>query len=262
MMKKSILSIVVATMTVVNVFGWGQKGHDVVAYIAEQHLTPKTKAIVDSLLNGQSMVYWSNWLDNASHTDKYAYTKTWHYKNIDANQAFDDAPVHQQGDIVTALTSQIDILKSSPTIKQDAALALRMVIHLIGDLHQPMHMGHFSDLGGNKWSVKFFNRDNNLHSVWDSSILESAHKWSYTEWQNQIDRVTPELEKELISGYLTDWAKETHELATSIYNSTEQGYNISYDYVAEWTPTIEIQLLKGGLRLAHILNSIYDSNNK
>ena len=78
MMKKSILSIVVATMTVVNVFGWGQKGHDVVAYIAEQHLTPKTKAVVDSLLNGQSMVYWSNWLDNASHTDKYAYTKTWH----------------------------------------------------------------------------------------------------------------------------------------------------------------------------------------
>lgn len=262
MIRKNNLTLILSILCSINCFGWGQKGHDVVAYIAEKHLTEKTMHAVDSILNGQSMVYWSNWLDNASHTSKYKYTKTWHYKNIDANQAFEDAPVHQQGDIVTALTTQIDILKSSTTIKQDAALALRMVIHLIGDLHQPMHMGHLSDLGGNKWPVKFFNRDNNLHSVWDSSILESAHKWSYTEWQNQIDRVTPELEKELVSGCVTDWAKETHELATTVYDKTEQGYNISYDYVAEWAPTIEIQLLKGGLRLAHILNSVYDSNNE
>ena len=262
MIHKNSIILILSILCSINCFGWGQKGHDVVAYIAEKHLSEITKQAVDSILNGQSMVYWSNWLDNASHTSKYKYTKTWHYKNIDVDVPFEDAPINQQGDIVTALTSQIVILSSPETIKQDAALALRMVIHLIGDLHQPMHMGHFSDLGGNKWIVKFFNRDNNLHSVWDSSILESAHKWSYTEWQNQIDRITPELENELVTGTITDWAKETHELATSVYNSTPQSYNISYDYVAEWAPTIEIQLLKGGLRLANILNSIYDKNER
>ena len=66
------------------VFGWGQKGHDTVAYIAECHLTPATKQAVESLLDGKSIVYWANWLDNASHTPEYAYSKTWHYKNIDA----------------------------------------------------------------------------------------------------------------------------------------------------------------------------------
>lgn len=259
MMKKSILSIVVATMTVVNVFGWGQKGHDVVAYIAEQHLTPKTKAVVDSLLNGQSMVYWSNWLDNASHTDKYAYTKTWHYKNIDADQSFDAAPIHPQGDIVTGLMEQIKVLKSDKASKQEAALALKIVVHLVGDLHQPMHMGHKSDIGGNKWTIKYFGKDNNLHKVWDSSLVESTHKWSYTEWQVQIDRVSESEEAELIKGDITDWAKETHILATAVYADTPQGTNISYDYIADCAPVIEIQLLRGGLRLAHLLNTIYDA---
>lgn len=258
-MRKNILLSLLSIIGVLNGFAWGQKGHDVVAYIAEQHLTPTTKAVVDSILNGQSMVYWSNWLDNASHTQKYSYTKTWHYKNIDAGVKYEEAPVHPQGDVVTGIYKQLEVLNSDKSTKQESALALKMLIHLVGDMHQPMHMGHKSDLGGNKWVVKYFNRDNNLHSVWDSSLVESAHKWSYTEWQAQIDRASEEFQSELVKGDIIDWAKETHQLATDVYNKTPQDYKISYDYIAEWTPTIEIQLLRGGLRLAHLLNNIYDS---
>lgn len=258
-MRKNILLSLFSIIGVLNGLAWGQKGHDVVAYIAEQHLTPTTKVVVDSILNGQSMVYWSNWLDNASHTPKYAYTKTWHYKNIDAGVKYDEAPIHPQGDVITGIQQQLEVLKFDKSTKQESALALKILIHLVGDMHQPMHMGHKSDLGGNKWVVKYFNRDNNLHSVWDSSLVESAHKWSYTEWQYQIDRVSEDLQLQLIEGDIVDWAKETHEIATEVYDKTPQNHNISYDYIAEWTPTIEIQLLRGGLRLAHILNSLYDA---
>ncbi len=243
-------------------FGWGQKGHDTVAYIAECHLTPATKHAVESLLDGKSIVYWANWLDNASHTPEYAYSKTWHYKNIDAGLDFDKAPKIKEGNIVDALYEQVAVLKNPQSTDEQKSLALKMVVHFLGDIHQPMHMGHASDRGGNSWHVQYFRRDNNLHSVWDSSLPESAHKWSHTEWQREIDRATPEEAHEIQAGNPTSWGKETYEICTQVYDKTPEGTNISYDYIAEWTPTVERQFLRGGLRLADVLNSIFDPQYK
>lgn len=242
----------------ISAFGWGQKGHDVTAYIAEQHLTPATRAAVDSILEGKSPVYWANWLDNASHTKLYAYTKTWHYKNVDEGVRYEEAPANPSGDAVTAIKAQIETLSSGNATPEESALAMKILIHVVGDLHQPMHMGHATDLGGNRIKVKYFGRDNNLHSVWDSSIPESAHKWSYSEWQQQIDRLTPAQEAEVVAGSIDDWAKQTITICSDVYNYFKPEGNISYDEVAYWTPTVETQFVKGGLRLAHLLNLIYD----
>ena len=98
-------------MTVaISAMAWGQKGHDVTAYIAEKHLTPAAAATVDSLLDGRSLVYWSNWLDNASHTPEYAYTKTWHYNNVDAGKTYETRKQAPDGDAITALRYSIGIL--------------------------------------------------------------------------------------------------------------------------------------------------------
>ena len=243
-------------MTSLSALGWGQKGHDTVAYIAECHLSPEAKAAAEELLDGKSIVYYSNWLDNASHTPEYAYSKTWHYKNIDADETYWNARKNEKGDVVTALDEQILILADTTKSKEERSLALKIVVHLIGDIHQPMHMGHASDLGGNKWVVKYFKNPKNLHSVWDSSIVESGHKWSYTEWQQQIDRATPEEEAEILNASRpSDWGLETFKIAKEIYETTPQNTNIEYDYIAKWTPVIEQQFLKGGLRLAKVLNT-------
>lgn len=255
-MKKIFLFLVVAS-TALSCFGWGQKGHDVVAFIAEKHLQPEVLAHVEAALGNKSLVYYSNWLDNASHTDGYAYTKTWHYKNVDADVTYETAPKKQKGDVVEAVKSIVEQLEKGGIAPEKENIMLRMLIHLVGDLHQPMHLGHLSDLGGNLHKIKFFKRDNNLHSVWDGSLVDSAHKWSYSEWQSQIDRVSEVERTRLIAGDIDDWAKETCSIAAKIYEATPIGTNISYDYVAEWTPVIEQQFLKGGLRLAHLLNIIY-----
>lgn len=244
-----------ALATAISVFGWGQKGHDTVAYIAECHLTPEAKAAAEELLNGKSIVYYANWLDNASHTPEYAYSKTWHYKNIDADQEFESAPLLESGDIVMALEEQIKVLGDKSKSKDERSLALKMVVHFLGDIHQPLHTGHASDLGGNKWNVKYFRNNTNLHTVWDSKLVESAHKWGYTEWQQQIDRATPEEEAEILS--LTtpgQWAKQTYEICSEVYDKTPQDTNIEYTYIADWTPVVEQQFLRGGLRLAKVLN--------
>lgn len=257
-MKKSILTLVLLTAVCLNTFAWGQKGHDVTAYIAEQHLTPAARAAVESLLDGKSIVYWANWLDNASHQRPLAYTKTWHYKNIDEGVRYEEAPANPAGDALTAIKSRIEILNDPNATAEERRLALKILIHVVGDLHMPLHMGHATDLGGNRIKVKFFNRDNNLHAVWDSSIPESAHKWSYTEWQQQIDRANPADEAAIISGSVDDWAKETVAIASDVYAYFQPDCNISYNEVARWTPTVEQQFLRGGLRLAHLLNSIFD----
>lgn len=238
-------------------FGWGQKGHDTVAYIAECNLSPEAKAAAEELLDGKSIVYYSNWLDNASHTPEYAYSKTWHYKNVDAGVSYEDAPVNEKGDIVTALNQQISVLGDTTKSRDERALALKMVVHLLGDIHQPMHLGHASDLGGNRTEVRYFKNPRNLHSVWDSSLVESAHKWSYTEWQQQIDRAS-DAEKAAITALASpeEWARETLGIATVVYEQTPEDYNIEYDYIARWTPVIEQQFLRGGLRLASVLNGI------
>lgn len=256
-MKRSLISVFMSAVAV-TAFGWGQKGHDTTAYIAENHLTPTTKAAVDSILEGKSMVYWANWLDNASHTKPYAYTKTWHYKNVDEGERYEEARANPAGDAVTAIKAQIETLANPSTPLEDSQLAMKILVHVMGDLHQPLHMGHATDLGGNRTKVKYFNRDNNLHAVWDSSIPESAHKWSYSEWQQQIDRAPAEVEATIISGTVDDWAKETIKVCDEVYKYFGSRDNISYNEVADWTPTVETQFLNGGLRLAHVLNLIFD----
>ena len=254
MKLKDIISCACAC-TALSAFGWGQKGHDTVAYIAECHLSPEAKASAEKLLDGKSIVYYANWLDNASHTPEYAYTKTWHYKNIDADETYESAKPAPTGDIVKALNEQIAILGDTLRNKEERALALKMVVHFMGDIHQPMHLGHLSDLGGNRHFVTYFRSKSNLHTVWDSKLVESAHKWGYTEWQQQIDRASHEQQQDILSKTTPDeWACETYEICKDIYAKTPVDTNVEYDYIATWTPVVEQQFLRGGLRLARVLN--------
>lgn len=255
-MKKTFIFIYLLASSII-AQGWSQKGHDVTAYIAEKHLTPAARAAVDSILEGKSMVYWSNWLDNASHNMDYGHTYTWHFKNIDDGVKYEDAPLNPKGDIITAINGQIAILSDSTTSLHDKNVALKILVHCMGDLHQPMHLGHLSDLGGNKIKLKFFDRETNLHSIWDSSLVEYAHKWSYTEWQEQIDRATPQEESIIVSGSVDDWGKESYNIAKEVYVYFQPGMKVMYNPIARWAPVIETQLLRGGLRLAHLLNQIY-----
>ena len=161
------------------------------------------------------------------------------------------------GDVLTAVTRLTEKLTSGRLTPEEETLSLKMLIHLVGDMHCPMHLGRLSDLGGNKRPVRFFGRDTNLHSVWDTNIPEAAHKWSYSEWQQQIDRLTDEEAAQIAAGEPADWVKETHEICKEIYGFTPEGTDISYDYLFKYTPVVERQFLRGGHRLARLLNEIY-----
>ena len=255
---KAILSVAcIMSAGVFNAFGWGQRGHDVVCTIAENHLTAKAARKINAILDGKSIVYWANWMDSASHTPQYSYTSTWHYKNIDADESYDNCKENPAGDVLTAIDAQVRALKSGELDKEHQALALKMLVHFVGDLHCPMHMGHLSDRGGNGHQLKFFNRGTNLHSIWDSAIVEGIHGWSCSEWAKEIDTASRKEIAAITAGTPSDWGRETYAIATAIYEDTPIGAKLGYDYLNKWGPTVEVQLEKGGLRLASILNDIF-----
>lgn len=256
-MKRLIVSLL-CLAAVTNAFGWGQKGHDTVAYIAENHLSPEVASKVTALLDGHSLVYYANWLDNASHTPEYAHTKTWHYVNVDENErTYAKSKKEPKGDVVVAINEIVARLKEGGLSPEQEKTDLMMLIHLVGDMHCPMHAGHKCDLGGNTIQVKYFYSNAKLHSVWDTKIVDSAHKWSYSEWQYQIDRATPEQIGTIVAGTPEEWIEETVVLCRQIYFDSPAGVEISFDYINKYTPVIEEQFLKGGLRLAALLESIY-----
>lgn len=257
-MKKFLLLLSVVVFSSAPLMAWGPKGHDVVAYIAEQHLSKRAKRNVEAALGGYSMVYVANWMDNASHTEEYEHTKTWHYVNVDHEEgSYLRSKKEPKGDVVTAVNDIIKNLKCGDLNPEQERVQLMMLIHLVGDMHCPMHAGHKSDRGGNGTKVKYFGQKQKLHSVWDSQIVESAHRWSYTEWQREIDRVDRKTEKRIMQGTPNNWIEECVLLADDVYTRSTKGDNLSYDYVAYYTPIIEQQLLKGGIRLAKILEEIY-----
>jgi len=131
-----------------------------------------------------------------------------------------------------------------------------MLIHLIGDLHQPLHVGRLEDRGGNDIQVQWFDNGSNLHRVWDSNMI-NQYGMSYSELAESLPRISKKQEKAIQSGTLLEWVEESQEIANKIYESVDVGEKLRYRYNYLWWETLEKQLQKGGLRLAQVLNSIF-----
>jgi hypothetical protein len=268
-MKKLLIPILSIMMLINSIpsYGWGAKGHDIVAAIAEQNLTKKAKKEINKLLGGKTIVYYSSWMDNIQNSpywkDGYYKTKTWHYANVDKGHTYETMSKNENGDVVTAL----EMLSKEMTVNYDNLTDsmkvdyLKMIVHLVGDLHCPMHAGRLSDRGGNKCKVMWFREETNLHSVWDSKIIESAHKWSYSEWCANLDRADKKYMKSVTRGTYQEWFTATVEGAAKIYDYVESSESavpvLSYQFVYDFSPMLEEQLLLAGYRLAYVLNSIF-----
>ncbi len=255
-MKKLLLLITLSLMGL-QAMAWGAMGHDVIAYIAEKNLDPKVEKKVREMLDGHSPVYYANWMDNIRGMEEYKHTSTWHYRNIDEGMTVETMPLNEKGDVVRATEQMIQLIKSGTLSRKEEQDALKMIIHMVGDMHCPMHAGRLSDLGGNRHPVTFFGRKTNLHSIWDSALLESAHKWSYQGWWEQLDIIDSKAKAEIQAGEPLEWFTQSAEAAAKIYEATPIDSKLSYDYVTEFAPVVERQLLNGGLRLAKILNELY-----
>jgi len=237
---------------------YGPTGHRVVAELAARHLTPEAKAAVEAILGDDFMAEGATWPDEMrSSPDTYFSREAgpYHYINLPDGVSYEDSVKNPAGDALTALAKFTATVKDATASPEDKALALRFIIHIVGDLHQPLHAGRAEDRGGNRIDVVWFEEFTNLHVVWDERIIQHK-RLSFTEWTNFLDRkIKPSDIAEWQQAKPIDWVHELISYRGDIY---ENGHGIlSWDYVYKYTPLIKSQLSKGGVRLAGYLNAVF-----
>ncbi len=252
---KKIIFILILLICSYSVFAWGQLGHRVVGKIAENHLTPQAKKAMQEILGTESLAVASTWMDEVKSDDTYDHTHVWHYTTVPDGKTYADAEKNEKGDVVMAIENMKVILQSSLSSENEKKEALKFLIHLIGDIHQPLHVGNGEDRGGNDYKIKWFYESSNLHRIWDSEMIDFK-QFSYTELAENIDHIDVETIKILQATNAEDWANEAATIRPSLY--PDPGLEkLSYEYAYQHWNLMQEQLLKGGIRLAGVLNEIF-----
>lgn len=241
-------------------YSWGTTGHRVVAEIAERNLSKKAKKEIKKLIGNQKLAYWANWPDFIKSDPSWKFADSWHYINLagDLDRVSFDMALEQSTDenLYKKALYLIEELKTKDLPLAKKQQYLYFIIHLIGDAHQPLHIGREEDLGGNRIKVEWFRKPTNLHSVWDSSLID-FDKYSFTEYAEVLDIHNKQYNQNLTKGSFADWIFDSYMLSNKIYDGAEQGDALSFKYHFDYKDDLENQLLKGGLRLAKILNQIF-----
>lgn len=244
-------------------YSWGTTGHRIIAEIAENHLSNKSKRKLKKILGNQKLAYYANWPDfiKSDSLKKYKETEIWHYVNLTPKQNFQDfekeLKENKTPNLYSAILQQKAILQNKTSTQEEKKQAIVFLIHLMGDLHQPMHVGKAEDQGGNLVSIQFFKEPTNLHSLWDTKLVD-FQKYSYSEFAAVLDKKSKDETEKLQAGSIEDWLFESYRKADKIYLQTPVNQNYGYDYNYKFSETLEAQLLKGGLRLAKYLNEILE----
>ncbi len=215
---------------------WGKTGHRVVAAIADAQLSGLARAHVKQILGqAESLDEAANWPDEMRSNPSPFWQKTstpWHYVTLNGI-VYDHAP--SEGDALEALNKYSATLRDPNASLADKQLALRFVVHIVGDLHQPLHVGKCCDNGGNDVKVKWFGRDLNLHSVWDSALVDEQ-QLSFTEMTAKLQRHTSNAD--VIAWWdinPRDWMSESAQIRETIYprpsTDPKKVPELSYSYV-------------------------------
>jgi hypothetical protein len=237
------------------VLAWGATGHRTVGAIAEAHLSHKARKAVVRLLGDTSLAMAATWMDDVRSDRRYRYLSDWHWVTIPDGSTYAAAEKNPKGDAVEAIGRMVAALKSDTTSIPYQRFCLKVLIHLVGDLHQPLHVGRGDDKGGNEVQVRWFKQGSNLHRVWDSGMIDHD-QLSYTELANSVDHATKADMRSWCQGTAADWAQENMAFRPQIY-PPQAGAELGYEYQYENWPIVEHQLLKAGIRLSGLLNSIY-----
>ncbi len=235
---------------------WGKTGHRVTGEIANNYLTKKAKRKISKLLNGQGLAFVSIHADEIKSDERYRGYSPWHYVNFPFDKKYGEETPSERGDLVQGIQKCIEVLKNDISSKKDREFHLKMLIHLVGDLHQPLHVGRGEDKGGNDIQVRWFNDGSNLHRIWDSEMID-YYKMSYTELADNADELSSLQIQAIEKGDIVDWVYESQSLAKKVYASADVGEKLGYKYMYENFPLVRSQLQKGGIRLAKILNDIF-----
>jgi hypothetical protein len=282
-MKNRFLPLMLMSSLSPVMWAWGPTGHRVVAEIAQRHLTRTAQERTATLLHGYSLAEVANWADELRSEPRFDKYKLLHFATVpDGIASYRDSKKEPCGDLVAAIDAIAAFLKTGSrqdlfkvralTDLSDGSgkgacnpqqtepinpdTALRLLVHFMGDLHQPLHVGG-TDRGGNAVSVNWMKRwQTNLHSVWDDEMVD-FERLDYNEFARFLDHASEADIARLQTGDTTAWADESVAMRRELYIFPDGPHVVSYGYTSAQRARMREQLLKGGLRLASVINRIF-----
>lgn len=238
-----------------SVFGWGKTGHRVVGQVAYNHLSNKAKGNIHHLLKHEHLNMIGNHMDFVRADNTYNHMAPWHYCTVPDGEPYDIATANGKGDAASTIERLIKELKARDFSTETEIEKVKYLVHLVADLHQPLHVGNGEDLGGNDVKVEFMWEKSNLHRVWDSGLVDHQ-QLSFTEYSKWVDHVSEsnlaQWQKEGTDVWITE-ALGYREAIYTLPDNKKIGWGYNYAHIA----TVNERLLKAGIRLAGILNEIY-----
>lgn len=236
---------------------WGQTGHRVTGAIAAEHLSGAAAAGVKQILGSESLAEASTWADFMRASPEPFWRDVappFHYVTVPKGKTYVQAGAPAEGDAVTALRRFSATVRDPKASLADKQLALRFIVHIVGDLHQPLHAGNGTDRGGNDAKVTYRGRETNLHSVWDSGMIE-GEQLSYSEKARWLlDKITPAQARAWSVADPTVWIRESTELRDQIYPASP---GINSDYSFRQKAVVDQRLSQAGVRMAAYLNALF-----
>lgn len=274
-MKRLTLILTLAVVcSLQGVFAWGRLGHATVAYMAEQHLTKRAKANLDKWLDGESIVYYASWLDDykPQMLVDLGYDPD---KDDRMHQLPHTFSVDENGDVVPGnhwpgtkkylanciyyIEESAEMLKNHIAELDDSTRLARiqLIVHCVGDMHCPAHIRYPGNTTIGYYKVVLFDEEIRYHTIWDATILQRPHPWSFSDLAWLLDRYTAEEQTEIVSGTPYDWGRESAAASRCIYD-VKAGDKLDNNFIKTYKPLAESQIAKAGYRLAAVLNAIFD----
>lgn len=248
---------------------WGPIGHRVSAEIAQNNISGRTRAEIAAIIGSEELPEASTWPDEERSNPAAFWQEEagpFHYVTLPSGRTVDQLVHPPEGDALTALERFTAVLRDDQASQEEKALALRFVVHLVSDLHMPLHAGNGTDRGGNDFIVDWFDVPTNLHWVWDEGMI-LRQQLSYSEYAERLEaRITPNWVIGWWDPNPDTWIAESAELRDRIYPPTggelgmgtmESPAVLRYRYHWDWMPTVEDRLAQSGIRLAAYLDWVF-----
>jgi len=248
-----VRQFIIILVTASVLFGWGKTGHRVIGKIAEENLTPVAKEKISYLLGHTDIARIANWADEIKSDSAWDHSHDWHYCTILEGHEYEGPEAG--GYAVKKVSEFTTLLKKGTLGKKDQLNVFRFIVHIVGDLHQPLHVGNGTDRGGNDVKVTWFWDETNLHKVWDSQMIDGM-QYSYTEYAQQIQLGLSDADKQLmLDPNILSFVNNSRAVHDQVYDIGDG--KLSYEYVYKNKELMEDRLLKAGFHLAAILNDIF-----
>lgn len=247
---KFLLTLFILTVSSVSL-AWGPKGQEITVQISEKFLSPQAKIKINKITKNASLSSFATWADQARNSPEWKQTAGWHYINVDDQGNYDHSSEASPDEVLNAISYCVKNFKSE-TSDDKKLIWLKFIIHFVGDIHQPMHIGRVEDRGGNSTQVQY-GRQMNLHYLWDTGLLDKRG-YSVSQYVSALQSQNRPTDMLNVSFDANKVIAENFALRKFIYSFSNG--TINKDYEKQGLQIVDDRLWVGGLRLASLLNEI------